>query len=270
MPADNRASLPPAEERRTQIALFRYGLIAPLLYRTLERGELTAHLKAVAAQTHQIPYSTRTTVYEETIWRYYHTYQVQGFDGLKPKLRADTGAARHIPAEIIETAVALREEVPTRSTTTLIAILRRDPAFPPDLTIAPRTLRDILRRRGKSRKQLVGAAKAFRRFERECANALWQGDMLVGPYLPDADHPGKFRRTALFCFIDDYSRLVPYGEFFFEESLPRLERVFKVAIVRRGIPERVYVDNGKLRFVPSKPAVLRLREAEGLGGPRPT
>ena len=70
MPAENRASLPPEEERRTQIALFRYGLIAPLLYRTLERGELMAHLRAVAAQTHRIPYSTRTTVDEETLWRY--------------------------------------------------------------------------------------------------------------------------------------------------------------------------------------------------------
>ena len=72
------------------------------------------------------------------------------------------------------------------------------------------------------------------------------GDMLVGPYLPDPERPGKFRRTALFAFVDDYSRLVPYGEFFFEESLPRLERVLKLAILRRGIPERLYVDNGKV------------------------
>jgi hypothetical protein len=70
--------------------------------------------------------------------------------------------------------------------------------------------------------------------------------MLVGPYLPDAERPGKYRRTALFCFVDDYSRLIPYGEFFLEESLPRLERVLKVAIMRRGVPERLYVDNGKV------------------------
>ena len=70
--------------------------------------------------------------------------------------------------------------------------------------------------------------------------------MLVGPYLPDAERPGKYRRTALFCFIDDYSRLVPYGEFFFEESLPRLERVLKVALLRRGLPDALFVDNGKV------------------------
>jgi putative transposase len=239
-------ALPPEEERRTQIALFRYSLIVALLHRPLERGEITAHLHAVAAQPQQIPFSTRTQVDAETVWRYLARYRKGGFEALKPQPRADAGHSRRIPEEIIQQVIALREEVPTRSAATLIAILRRGPTFPPDLTIAARTLRAILQRRGKSRDQLVAAAKAFRRFERECANALWQGDMLVGPYLPDAERPGKFRRTALFCFIDDHSRLIPYGEFFFEESLPRLERVLKVAILRRGIPERLYVDNGKV------------------------
>jgi putative transposase len=246
MRSSKTPSLPPEEERRTQIALFRYGLIAALLHHPLERGEIGAHLAAIAAQPHQIPFSTRTTVDAETVWRYLAWYRKGGFEALKPKPRADGGQSRRIPAAWVEQAVALREEVPTRSAATIIQILRRDPAFPPDLTIAPRTLRDLLFRRGKTRAKLLGDAKAFRRFEREHANDLWQGDMLVGPYLPDAERPGKFRRTALFCFIDDYSRLTPYGEFFFEESLPRLERVLKLAILRRGIPERLYVDNGKV------------------------
>jgi hypothetical protein len=70
MKAEKSQGLPPEEERRTQIALFRYALIAPLLNRPLERGEIGAHLKAVAAQTHRIPYSSRTTLDDETLWRY--------------------------------------------------------------------------------------------------------------------------------------------------------------------------------------------------------
>lgn len=93
---------------------------------------------------------------------------------------------------------------------------------------AHRTLRGLLYQKGKTHAKLTGEAKSFRLLEREHANDLWQGDMLVGPYLPDPEHPGKFRRTALFAFIDDYSRLVPYGEFFFEESLPRLKRVLNL------------------------------------------
>ncbi len=238
--------LPSEEERRTQIALFRYTLIAPLLDHPLERGEIAAHLRAVAAQTHHIPFSSRTTLHEETIWRYLARYRAGGFEALGPQVRTDAGRSRRIPEEIIAKAIALRQEVPSRSANTLIQILQRDPAYPPDLAIATRTLQDILHARGITRQGLVGQAKAFRRFEREAPNVLWQGDMLVGPYLPDAERPGKYRRTAIFCFIDDYSRLVPYGEFFLEENLPRLERVLKVAILRRGLPERIYVDNGKV------------------------
>jgi putative transposase len=39
---------------------------------------------------------------------------------------------------------------------------------------------------------------------------------------------------------------VPYAEFFFEEALPRMERVLKVAILRRGLPQALYVDNGQV------------------------
>ncbi len=246
MAQEQRGPMSPEEEKHTRIALFRYALIAPLLHRPLARGEIAAHLAATAAKRHEIPYSTRHTINRDTVWRYLARFRAGGFEALKPQPRDDAGKPRRIAEEIVQKAIALREEVPSRSTSTIIEILRRDPAVPADQTLKARTLRDLLRQRGKTRAQLVGQSKAYRRFEREAANALWQGDMLVGPYLPDIERPGKYRRTALFCFVDDYSRLIPYGEFFFEESLPRLERVLKVAILRRGIPESLYVDNGKV------------------------
>lgn len=240
------SGLPQEEQRRTEIALFRYGLIAPLLHRPLPRGEMTAYLKAVATRTHQIPYSKRHTLHADTVWRYFARYRKGGFEALKPHLRADAGQSRRLPEAVIEKALRLRAELPSRSAVTLVQILRRDPEVPADLRLVPHTLSTILRQRGRPRQAVANTSQACRRFERDHANALWQGDMLVGPYLPDAERPGKFRRTALFCFIDDHSRLIPYGEFFFEEMLPRLERVLKVAILRRGLPEALYVDNGKV------------------------
>lgn len=70
--------------------------------------------------------------------------------------------------------------------------------------------------------------------------------MMFGPWLPDPRTPGKKRRAHLFCFLDDHSRLIPHAEFFLEEALPRMERVLKVGILKRGIPEAIYVDNGKV------------------------
>ncbi len=69
---------------------------------------------------------------------------------------------------------------------------------------------------------------------------------MVGPWLPDPNLPGKKKRAHLFCFLDDHSRLVPHAEFFWEEALPRLERVLKVGILKRGVPLALYVDNGKV------------------------
>jgi transposase InsO family protein len=108
------------------------------------------------------------------------------------------------------------------------------------------TLTTHLRQQGKTRRLLAEKLRTYRRFEREHPNSLWQGDAMVGPWLPDPGTPGKKRRAHLFCFLDDHSRLVPYAEFFFDEALPRLERVLKVGILRRGLPQAIYVDNGKV------------------------
>ena len=61
-----------------------------------------------------------------------------------------------------------------------------------------------------------------------------------GPWMTDPLSAARPRKTFLFAFIDDHSRLIPYAEFFYEERLPRLERVFKIAMLRRGVPRKVY------------------------------
>ena len=67
-----------------------------------------------------------------------------------------------------------------------------------------------------------------------------------GPWLPDPSQPAKKRKAYLFCFLDDHSRLAPYAEFFFDEALPRMERVLKIAMLRRGVPKAIYVDNARV------------------------
>jgi hypothetical protein len=50
----------------------------------------------------------------------------------------------------------------------------------------------------------------------------------------------------LAAFIDDFSRLLPHGEFYWDEKFPALENTLKKALLKRGIPEIIYVDNGKI------------------------
>jgi transposase InsO family protein len=241
MKDQGKADAGDTETRRTEIALFRYGLLTAILQRELDRGEIAAHLRQVAKGRHQIPGSSHTTVSFPTLWRWLLAYRKQGFDGLKPHPRRDGGIPRCVPQGLIERAILLRQEVPGRSAATIVQILARDPVLPP---VKESTLRHLLAARGYGRGQAGVARVAVKRFEWRQVNALWQGDALVGPWLPDPARPGKVRRAHLFAFIDDHSRLVPYAEWFWEEALPRMERVLKLAVLRRGLPRALYVDNG--------------------------
>ena len=115
----------------------------------------------------------------------------------------------------------------------------------PDGLMARCTLHRALKARGLSaRKRKPPEDKDLDRFQADYANDLWQADMLTGPWLPDPVRPGKNRRTYMYAFLDDASRLVPYGRFFFKGDLPALELVMKRSIQRYGRPARVFYDNG--------------------------
>jgi transposase InsO family protein len=234
------------DERGTEIALFRYGLIAPLLFGSLSAGELEKVLREIAAKSYTIPHSTRTRVGMTTLRRYLKLYKKDGFDALRPPQRSDRRKPRVFLPKVLEKAVGLREEQPGRTTPMIVQLLKRDPDLAGIDLPNPHTLATHLRERGKTRKLLSQNGRTFKHFERNHSNDLWQGDAMDGPWLPDPTVAGKKRRAYLFCFLDDHSRLVPYAQFFFDEALPRMERVLKVGILRRGIPKAIYVDNGKV------------------------
>ena len=83
--------------------------------------------------------------------------------------------------------------------------------------------------------------KDRRKFEAEAPNDLWQSDVMHGPMvLVD----GKQRKTYLTAFIDDHSRLIPHAEFFLSERLDSFLDSFRKALLTRGLPRKLYVDNG--------------------------
>ena len=55
---------------------------------------------------------------------------------------------------------------------------------------------------------------------------------------------GSRRKTYLIAFIDDATRVVPFAAFDTAENIQAFLPVFRNAIIRRGIPQRLYVDNG--------------------------
>jgi putative transposase len=114
------ATKPDTYDLNTEIALFRYGLIAQLIHTPPDAGQQEALLRQLASQTYQIPGSQRTRVSVTTLRRYLKTYREKGFEALRPTPRADTDAPRAFPPEALAKAIALREEQPSRTTQTIV------------------------------------------------------------------------------------------------------------------------------------------------------
>ena len=142
-------------------------------------------------------------------------------------------------------------ELPTRSVATLRRLIGADPLLGPRIEgISDRTIYRFLAQQGLGKPeryrlaQQTSARSSYRRFEAPCSLALVQGDARDGIWLEGPD--GRARKTYLFVWIDDYSRKLLYAKYYFDETLPAMEDSFRYAVLRWGIPVKVYVDNGKV------------------------
>ncbi|MFQ5606076.1 MAG: DDE-type integrase/transposase/recombinase [bacterium] len=234
------------ESKREEIALFRYGIILPFLSQDeLEWGMKGEMRRRIAQQHYDIPHSGKQTISEETVRKWLASYRAKGFDGLKPKSRNDAGKPRRIAPEAWEKAVALKKEAPKRSVRKIIQIMEVCGLIHPG-EIKNSTLAQHFKTHGLDRNSLKENQQVFRKFEAERPNQIWQSDILYGPYLPDPNQPQKNKRTYLVAFIDDFSRLAPHAEFYWDEKAPTVENTLKKAMLKRGMPEIIYVDNGKV------------------------
>jgi len=231
-----------AQDRITQKALLRFQIISAYLAADPPRGKRRRMLEQLAARTWLLDSGEAITVKAETIRYWLRLYRRGGFEALKDKPRTER-QSRAIPPELLATACKLKLEVPERSIERIITIMENMQLAPPGL-LRRSTLHRALKARGLSARKLkIPERKDLDRWQADYANDLWQADMLQGPWLPDPRRPEKRRRTYLYAFLDDASRLLLYGRLFFKGDLPALELVFKRALQRYGRPARVYYDN---------------------------
>jgi putative transposase len=229
-----------AERERRAVALFRYGVIADLLHET---AGLYARLREKAARDYEIPSSPRRRVAVETIRDWLRAYKRSGFDGLLPKERSDNGLTRAIPREISDLLLELKEETRALSVPQLITQARATGKVPEEQLLAKATVHRLLAQHGLLDKQPASpSGKDRRHFAYERANELWMSDVMHGPAVVSGER--RKRKTYLIGLIDDATRLVPYGAFAFSENTQSVLPILEQAIRRRGVPLRLYVDNG--------------------------
>jgi putative transposase len=176
-----------------------------------------------------------------TIQTWWSRYQKDGITVMHNKRRSDEGTFRKVTPETVTEAVqqvlpSLHSKNFTIASVYRLCIerglLRRE-------LVAPNTFRRMVR----EFEMLKVESEHKRRvaFAKEHANAMWQGDTMVGPYIDT--ETGKVQ-AKLIAFIDDASRVVAHGEFFLSDNVDSLIIAFRTALYKRGVPEMLYLDNG--------------------------
>jgi putative transposase len=234
------------DAKAEKLALFRYGLIAPLVLETLPRGELTRRAEEIAARQYDIPDSQRISVSVDTLLEWVLRYRHGGFDALAPKPRQDRGQSRAITPQLAALIERLKRENPHRTGMTLLrelALSSEQNGAPSGPGVSASTLYRFLKQRGLTERQLLESTP-HKKFEAQASNQIWQADMLFGPYV---QRPGGGKiQVFLHAILDDASRLIPHAQFYPNQGLDACLDCLRQAIRARGLPIRLYIDNAKI------------------------
>ena len=236
------------EKTRTEIAAFRYQLIAGVVNRAtvLMPGEISSYFREQAEQFWEVPPDFRRHQFSiRTLERYKQQYEKGGLEALKPGIIPKRGTTA-VDARVLLEAEKLRRERSDRSVEQIIFILEQCKVVEPG-KLSQSTLSRYFRRQGLNRQQLLSERNkdyGYKRFEADSFGRLWQSDFHHTLYLPDPLNPKKRRLAKLCAILDDYSRFIVHGQYYWDERMPCLEDTLKKAIEKHGIPTQFYCDNG--------------------------
>jgi len=230
-------------DKKRQIATFRFGVIHDLVGNVeLDPGEQEKLIRDKCERKWVIPFSDKTRITRSTIMRWVKLYKDSGgkLDSLANRDRTDSGSTRAVDEETGLGLMRVRQELPKAPVARVIEEMKTRGLISPGLTLTPTTVYRFLKRNGLMDKEPSGPEDR-RRFEAELPNDLWQCDVMHGPM---AEHEGKTRKTYLIALMDDHSRLVPHAEFYLCENVKSFLDAFRQALLKRGLPRKLYTDNG--------------------------
>ena len=181
-----------------------------------------------------------------TISTWLYRYKSQGITGIENKNRSDKGKTRKItPEELLEAVNQIlpmfREKTHYNKSDIYRACIENGVINKNQL--APTTFYRFIKEFDLLKDEVEHNKKRLA-FAMQYANQLWQADTLYGPYV--RDQSGKAVQTRLIAFIDDASRILCHGQFFFNENTGSMTTAIRTAFYKRGVPEQLYVDNGSI------------------------
>lgn len=226
------------EKYRTEVALFRYGILAPLISGTWEGTSNQAFFDEMSQKTYTLPNGKEKNYASHSIYRWYLAYQKGGFDALKIKGREDIGGFRKIDDDIAEQIKYMKQEYPRLPATLIKQKLMENGTIKED-ELSLSTINRFIN--SKCLKTQSTQKYEMKRYEREHINEVWCGDSSVGPYIKEN---GEKHRVYIIALIDDASRFIVGIDVFYNDNFVNLMKVIKSAISKYGKPSVFNFDNG--------------------------
>ena len=176
-----------------------------------------------------------------TLEDWWYAYKKKGFDALVPVVRCDQGQNRVLNQDTAAWIIEQVTQNPNMPVKVLYSHWQEQGKHLPSVSVIYR----YLRRQGLDRASLragrleSGPTKAF---ETPHVNDLWMVDFSPGPTLRVND---KGVLTHLCVLIDDHSRLLPFAAYYLHADTEAFHHALKEAVLRRGLPRKLYTDQGK-------------------------
>lgn len=228
-------------EKQQEIALMRYGAIAPLIAGLDENyPSKTAFYTEISNKGLVGPDGRVHHYAPATIEKWYLDYQNHGFDALVPKSRADAGMSRKLDDDLQERIRYFKMNCPRMSAAAIYRQLKTDGSIINGQVSESTVCRFVNQLQNELRQT---PHRDMRRYERPHINEVWCGDSSVGPRLTDKD--GKKHRIYIIALIDDASRFITGIDAFYNDNFVNLMSVMKSAVSKYGRPKVLNFDNGK-------------------------
>lgn len=221
------------------MASFRLAVIQPAFNGTFPDRNKQAYYIRLSQKPFKLPDGREVRYSPGTFSCWESDYRKKGFDALLPKQQADKGHSRRLDPDVIAKIYELRERFPRLSASGIREKMIADGIIgAADASVS--TFQRFIRNN-----HLKGASapgmKDRRAFEEEFSTGMYQADTLYGPCI---NEDGTAKRTYLIMILDDKSRLITGGRFFYQDNSTNFQLVLHDAIATYGIPKKLYVDNG--------------------------
>lgn len=215
-----------------ELALWRFSLIAPLLHRA-PQVSLSQMARQLAAETKSGRDGSPVLVSPETLLRWLRHYQQGGLAALEQQPRADRGQCRALAPDTVAALLELATLHPDWTVKALHRQLQRDQGQALPLKPCYRLLQ------GRPR---ATSQEAPRHRPPGVPQVLWLADTMHGPAVYGSRR--RQGKSFLLVVLDDASRAVMGGAFALHDDVQALMPVLRDALLARGLPHRLLVDNG--------------------------